>query len=168
MSILEICRWLQNTDLGQQIHESLYLFPLIETLHVLGLALSVGVLFWMDLRLIGVGPLRSHSMARISAALLPAGIIGFVLMFLTGGILFWTQALDAYNSIYFRLKFALLILAGLNAVFYHLTIYRSMEEWDTAAPPPARARIAGYASIVLWTGVIIAGRTMAYNLSHLG
>jgi hypothetical protein len=162
----EICQWLENTHFATALRQSLWVFPLVEGAHVLGLALSVGPLIWMDLRLLGWGALRNEPVSKISAWLLPWSAGGFALMFLTGGLLFCSQALDAYRSVYFRIKVTLLLLAGINALVYHLTVHRRAEEWDESPVLPRGARIAGLFSLLLWAGVITAGRTMAYNLAH--
>jgi hypothetical protein len=90
-------------------------------------------------------------------------LAGFAIMFASGLLLFWSQALKAYNSIFFRTKLLLLILAGVNAAVYHLTVYRHMSEWENKLVPPGQARLAGWLSLIIWAGVIAAGRTMAYT-----
>ena len=162
MSILDICQWIQDTNIGTSLRESIWMFPIVEGTHVLALSLSVGTLFWMDLRLAGVF-MKDQPMSKVSSSVLPWTLVGFTIMTITGVFLFWCQAVKAYNSIFFKIKISLLILAALNAIAYHTTIYLKMKDWDTAWPPPARARFAGWFSIVLWIGIIIAGRTMAYN-----
>jgi hypothetical protein len=89
---------------------------------------------------------------------------GFAIMFLSGGLLFWSHALKCYQSNYFRAKVALLLLAGLNILVYHLTIDRRSEEWGKAATPPLPARISGFVSLVLWFSIIAVGRIFAYHL----
>ena len=162
MSLLEICTWLQNTQLGTGLRESIWMFPIVESTHVLGLSLSVGTLLWMDLRLTGKF-MKSQPISKVSSSVLPWTLVGFTIMTITGILLFWCQAVKAYNSIFFKIKIALLFLAAVNALTYHLTIYRRMDQWDKASPPPLQARVAGWASIVLWIGIIVAGRNMAYN-----
>ena len=73
--------------------------------------------------------------------------------------------MKAYNSIFFRIKVGLLILAGANAIVYHMTIYRRMDEWENKLVPPSGARMAGWLSLIIWAGIIAAGRTMAYTLN---
>lgn len=148
------------------IRSSDWLFPIVEAVHVLGLSLSVGTLLWLDLRLMGLPVMRRFAVSRLWKSLLPLSMIGFGLMFATGAILFWVQALDAYNNTYFRIKIVLLLLAGLNALIFQVTARKNMNEWETAAVPPLGARLAGLFAIVLWASVIIAGRTFAYNLDH--
>jgi hypothetical protein len=163
MSLSALCQWLQDTAWGTAIRESTWLFPIVEGTHVLALALSVGTLLIVDLRLAGV-LMRREPVSRVSNQLMPWSAAGFAIMFFTGALLFWSQALKAYGSIFFRIKLLFLLLAGMNALVFELTLRRTIATWDTAETPPLRARMAGVLGIVLWAGVIAAGRTMAYNL----
>jgi hypothetical protein len=162
MTLSGWCQWLQDTAWGTGIRESEWLFPIIEGTHVLALALSVGVLLVMDLRLAGV-LMKREPVSQVSNQLMPWSLCGFAIMFVTGALLFWSQAVKAYGSIFFRIKLALLLMAGINALVFELTLRRSVSTWDTAETPPFRARMAGVLGIVFWAGVIAAGRTMAYN-----
>jgi hypothetical protein len=138
------------------------MFPIIEGTHAIGIAFSVGVLLIMDLRLAGV-LLRREPVSQVSSQLMPWTLGGFGVMFITGVLLFWSQAMKAYGSVFFRIKLALLVLAAINALVFELRLRRSIAIWDTAEKPPLRVRMAGILGIVLWMGVIAAGRTMAYN-----
>lgn len=162
MSISQLCQWLQDTPWGTGIRESTWVFPIIEGTHAIGIAFSVGILLIMDLRLAGV-LLRREPVSQVSNQLMPWSLGGFAIMFITGILLFWSQAMKAYGSIFFRIKLVLLVLAALNALAFELTLRRNIVAWDTAEKPPFRARLAGILGIVLWAGVIAAGRTMAYN-----
>ena len=162
MSFLSFCQWIQNTAFSTAIRDSIWLFPIIETTHVLALSLSVGTIAIVDLRLAGVA-MRTMSVSQVLKQLLPLALGGFAVMFLTGVFLFTSQPLKCYHSIFFRIKMLLLILAGLNALIYQLTLYRSMAEWDTKAPPPLRVRLVGFVSLALWIAIVAAGRTMAYK-----
>ncbi len=160
-SVLEVCRWLDRSAIGTDIRESL-LFPLIEGIHVLALSLSIGLVVITDLRLMGV-VMRNRRASEIWSQFFPWMMSGFGVMFLTGSLLFWSHAVSAYHSTVFRAKLALLILSGLNAAVYHVTIYRKLDQWDASPIPPLQARLAGWTSLVLWAGVITMGRIMAYT-----
>src|SRR5580704_11616622 len=101
MSIPDLCRWLQETPWGTGIRESTLLFPIIEGTHAIGIAFSVGVLLIMDLRLAGL-LMRREPVSQISNQLMPWSLAGFVVMFITGVLLFWSQAMKAYSSVFFR------------------------------------------------------------------
>lgn len=162
MSLFDICHWLQNSEWGTGIRESVWVFPIVEGTHVLALALSVGTLLVIDLRLTGL-LMKKERVSQVSNQLMPWSVAGFAIMFITGILLFLSQAEKAYGSIYFRIKLIFLILAGLNALFFELTLRRRIATWDTQEIPPFRARLAGIMGMILWAGVIAAGRTMAYN-----
>jgi hypothetical protein len=162
MDLSAICKAIQDSDIGTSIRESTYTFPIVETTHVIGLAISVGLILITDLRLTGA-ILRKRPFSELWGQLKPLFTVGFIIMFISGILLFWSQAYKAYESIFFRTKIVLLIFAALNALAFEYTSRPTVGEWDTAARPPARARLAGWISIILWAGIIAAGRTMAYT-----
>ena len=153
---------LEESGIGTELRESSLWFPLIEGLHVLGLSVSVGLIVLSDLRLAGVA-LKKRSASEVWGQFLPWLAPGFILMTITGVLLFWSHAYSAYNSIAFRTKLILLFLAAANAAYYHLTVYRKMNLWDNDPVPPAGARFAGWASLVLWVAIVTMGRIMAYS-----
>jgi ABC-type multidrug transport system fused ATPase/permease subunit len=161
MSLLQICQWLEDTPLGTNIRESA--FPYIEGTHVLALALSVGMIIWFDLRLAGV-LFRSRPVSEVFNQLRPYFLIGFPIMFISGGLLFTAHATQCYSSNYFRVKIFLIFLAGLNILIFHSTIDRRRDQWDKTPFPPLQARLAGVLSLVFWVSIIAAGRLFAYYL----
>ena len=138
-------------------------FPYVETVHVLALALSVGTVAWFDLRLLGAA-MRARTVSEVFGSIKGWMLTGFALMFATGALLFMADATDAYQNTYFRTKIALMALAGLNALAFHLTIGRRTVLWNDAVVPPRAARLAGLVSLVLWVSVIAVGRIFAYDL----
>jgi hypothetical protein len=161
--LLDWCELLQTSWVGTSIRESTLVYPFIEGTHVLSLALMLGPAMMWDLRLAGVLWIRDP-VSKVRK-FLPITFAGFFVMVTTGSLLFWSEPLKCYHSVYFRIKIVLLVLSGLNALVFHSTIDRSIADWDTAMPPPPRARLAGILSLILWAGVIFAGRYTAYNLS---
>jgi len=139
------------------------MYPLIESVHVLTLCLFVGVIMMWDLRLMGV-TLRSVPVSEMSARVLPWAVAGFIIMTISGGLLVYQDPVRAYKSVLFRAKLAMLILAGLNALIFHVTIGRGLASWDAAPVVPTRAKIAGGVSLTLWTCIIVAGRLIAYTI----
>jgi hypothetical protein len=162
MSVADICQWLHDTSIGTSIRESLWSFPILDAIHVLGLGLSIGTIVWFDLRLLGL-KMTDRSVSELWRQLMPYAVAGFVVMFVSGSLLFWSEAVRAWNSIFFKIKLVALLLAGLNALIFQLTVYRSLALWDKQPVPPIQARIAGLLSLVLWGTIIAAGRTMAYT-----
>jgi hypothetical protein len=155
--------WLNNSSVGTGIRESIWFFPVIETMHVLALSVSAGVLMWFDVRLMGWG-MKHQPISNVHKQLMPIAVFGFIIMFVTGVLLFWSEAEKCYLSGFFRLKVVFLILAGLNAVVFELRTKKTIEDWDKHPIPPMQARMAGLISLISWTAVIAAGRATAYNL----
>jgi len=158
-----IIQWMQNSDIGTGIRESIWLFPIVETTHVLALALSVGVLVWFDLRLMGWG-MKHQQVSTVHKQIMPIALIGFIIMFISGIVLFWSEPEKCYLSGFYRAKMLFLVLAGVNAAVFEFTTKKSIEDWDKYPIPLVKARLAGLFSIITWTAVIIAGRATAYNL----
>jgi hypothetical protein len=158
-----IITWMQNSDIGSGIRESFWTFPIIETTHVLALAISVGLLVWFDLRLLGLG-MKDQPISLIHKQIMPWAVFGFVVMFVSGVLLFWAEAEKCYRSGFFRVKVLFLFVAAINAAAFELGTKKTIEEWDKHPFPPAKARIAGWLSLVSWAAVIIAGRATAYSL----
>jgi hypothetical protein len=160
--LLTICQWLEKTPVGVAMRESMWAFDVIETVHTLGIILVAGTIMLVDLRLLGLG-LRREPVSDVVSRIVPWTLSGFGLMFLTGGWLFSGEAVKLYHSPAFRIKMVLLSLAGLNALIFHLTVYRRAAEWEGMRVTPLRARLAGLASLLLWIGIVAAGRSIAYG-----
>ena len=161
MPISEWCQWLQHTRFATAITESDWLFPLIEGSHILALPLSVGMIVIADLRLLGFA-FSGETTGRVVPHFLRLSRIGFPVMFLTGVLLLITQAAKAYGNPFFRAKLIFLVLLAINAAAYQKLLYPKMADWDTTGAPPGAKFCAAF-SLVLWIGVIVCGRTMAYQ-----
>jgi hypothetical protein len=156
-----VCQMLYESHIGTAIRESDYAFSIIESVHVLGITLLVGTIALLDLRMLGL-VLRPIPITRIARAVFPITWSGFAVMFTSGFLLFWAEAAKNYWNPAFRIKLILLALVGINPLIFHTTIYRRVHEWESLAVSPWRARTAAIASLTLWSGVIIAGRAIAY------
>jgi len=156
------CVWLAGTSGSIALHESLYMYPLVESIHVLTLCVFVGLAAMLDLRLMGV-TLRGVPVSEVARRFLPWMGFGFTVMLTTGVMLFYAIPIRSYHSVWFRTKLILLVLAGLNAWLFHARVWRRVAEWDVDPVPPRAARVAGTASLVLWGAIIVTGRMIAYN-----
>jgi uncharacterized membrane protein SirB2 len=161
VSLLEICQRIQDSAFGTALLESQYAWLVIESIHVLSLSVSVGLLAITDLRLIG----RFRTQAPVSdilRELRPWMLGGFVVMFVSGALLFWSEAATVYVSPWFRLKMLFLAVAGANALIFEASLGRRLIEWNDRVQPPLAARLAGWTSLVCWAAVIALGRWVAY------
>lgn len=158
---MHLCQWLSETPFGTSIRESPFAFPFIESVHVLGITLLVGTVAVVDLRLLGV-VMKDEQVSEIVSRVLPLTWCGFLIQVVSGLLLFWAKADEYYLNPVFRLKLLLLLLAGLNPLIFHSTLYRSVSEWNDKQTTPVLAKVAGLFSLTLWSGVIVVGRAIAY------
>lgn len=161
VSILGLCEWLQNLSWASGIKHSAWQFPVIESVHSLAISAMIWPAALLDLRLLGV-VMRRRSVSQVASQFLPWVWTGFSVMILSGAMLFASEAVKCYNSPFFRVKLVLIVLAGLNALVFHKTIFRSVGSWDKDAPTPWRAKFAGACSLLVWVGVVAMGRALAY------
>jgi Family of unknown function (DUF6644) len=144
------------------LQESLYVWPFVESTHVLTLTLFLGTAAINDLRLLGVGFTRVPT-AEVTSQLLRITRWAFLVMAVTGVLLFYSNPVRYYHNIFFRIKVILLVLAGLNIWLFHGRIHRRVTQWQHDVKPPRSARLAGLLSLVAWAGIVIAGRLVAYD-----
>jgi hypothetical protein len=150
--------WLQNTPLATTVGEDW--FPWVESAHVVCLALVAGTIFTVDARLLGLAS-RKLRFTYLSAQLLPWTWGAFIGAVITGSLMFMANATSYATNTPFRIKLVLLLLAGINMLYFQFVTFRTVEKWDTEAPVPA-ARAAGMLSILLWSGVIGFGRWIGF------
>jgi len=161
MWLYNFCLWLQHTRVGIEVSESLWLFPLIETIHIWGIILLVGTTGVLDLRLLGL-ILTNQRISELHSRLIKWTWTGFTVMFVTGAFMFASEATKMYENGAFRFKMYLIVLAGLNALLFERVTFRNVSSWDVSAKTPGLARMAACISLLAWIGVIAAGRWIAY------
>jgi hypothetical protein len=159
--LLHACQWIYQTRLSTAIRESVWVFPIIESIHVLSITILVGTIAILDFRLLGL-VMKREPVSRIARQVLPWTWAGFAVMFVTGLLLSLAEAATNYYNLAFRIKLVLLVLVGVNPLIFHLSVFRKVSTWDLAGSAPLRARAAAICSLVLWAGIIVAGRMIAY------
>jgi len=142
--------------------ESVWAFPIVESIHVLALCLFLGMATILDFRLLGL-VMRDLPVSEVVTRLLPWTAAGFAVMVISGVLTFLNAPVRYYENIFFRIKLAALLLAGLNVWVFHSGIWLKVSDWDLDAVAPFRARLAGVLSLVLWACIVVAGRMIAYN-----
>ena len=161
----EFFHWLQNTGLATGIRQSDVWFPVIEGTHIMALALSVGLILMLDLRLLGVS-FRGVPVSGVMESAMTWALPGFVIMFATGILLFVAQADKAWINRYLQIKMVLLVILASNALFYQRKYFPVMDQWERDGKIPGGARTVGLISLVLWGAVICCGRLMAYEIDR--
>lgn len=142
--------------------ETVWAFPIIETLHVLALAGVYGTIVMLDLRMLGLVS-RESRVSRLSAELLPWTWTAFLVAAVTGTLMYISKADTYWSNPQAQAKFLCMALAGVNMLVYHFGVFRRVADWDTALPPPFAARLAGGLSIALWTAVVFFGRWIGFT-----
>jgi hypothetical protein len=165
MSLESLLTAIQNLPLAAAIRgESVgteWLFPIIETLHVLTLTVVFGSIVMVDLRLVGLTG-RGTSITRLTDETLPWTWTAWVLSAITGTLMFMSKAVTYFGNLQFRMKFIFMALAAVNMLIFHFGAYRKVAQWDNGMPPTA-ARTAGALSIGFWLAVIFFGRWIGFT-----
>jgi uncharacterized membrane protein SirB2 len=154
--------WLDTHAWSTGLHESYYMYNWIEATHVLSLMLSLGMLFLIDLRMLGYA-LPGVPASKIAQRLNLPMLIGFGIMIITGLLLFYAIPVRSSQSVWFRIKVVLLIAAAVNAFLFHRRMNESVASWDNDRRAPPRLRLGAVLSINFWILIVICGRLIAYD-----
>ena len=152
--------WLEHRPFAIAIAESTWLFPIVETIHVLALTVVVGSVGMMDLRLLGAGS-KDRAASEVISSSLPWAWSAFAVAFIAGSLMFSSKAASYYTNLPFRIKMVCLALAALNMLVFHFHTARDMAAWDRGTPPPA-ARFAAACSLTLWIVIVATGRWIGF------
>lgn len=151
---------IESSGFAAAMRHWLWLYPVVEILHILGFVLLVGAAVMFDLRLLGIS--RRIPVSDLARHLLPWSRIGLLLVAPTGLAMFSAHATEWIANPAFWVKMSLIALAGLNAWVFHRWTFPWVAAWDRHAPAPTAARASALASLLLWMGVVSCGRLLAY------
>jgi hypothetical protein len=152
---------LEASPLAQAMRHWLWLYPAVEIVHLVGIALLVGSVAMFDLRLLGCS--KSMPIPALARHLLPWTWGALLLVVPSGLLMFSAHAADFVANRVFLLKMGLLLAAGVNAAAFHMGAYAKVAGWERDAPAPGSARLHAAASFALWIAVIACGRLLAYT-----
>ncbi len=150
----------ENWPLSQVIAATNW-FPTLETIHVIAAALVVGSILWVDLRLLGLGA-TTYRFSMLNDELVPWTWGAFGVAVITGLGMFITRAAGHLENPAFQSKLVLLVLAGLNMAYFHFRVYKHRDQWDSAIATPLQLKLVGGLSLLLWSGVMLAGRWVGH------
>jgi Family of unknown function (DUF6644) len=151
---------LETSGLAAAMRHWLWLYPIVEIMHILGFVLLVGAAAMFDLRLLGVS--ARLPVSDLARHLLPWSRTGLLLVVPSGLAMFSAHATEWIANPAFWVKLSLIALAGLNAWTFHRFTFRSVATWDRHVAAPGAARASAVASLGLWLGVVSCGRLLAY------
>jgi uncharacterized membrane protein YhdT len=158
MSLLTFFQWCEASGIGETIRKSSWLFPVIEAIHLLGLGVIGGAVLVVDLRLLGLG-LKRQSAAQLTRDAQPWLVGSLVLMIITGGLLFLSEAIKCYYHDAFWFKMSCLFLA----IVFTFTIQRKVIMTDESRLRPLWSKVVAVVSVLLWAGVGIGGRWIGFS-----
>jgi hypothetical protein len=154
---------LEGSSLATSIASGEYGFPLIETFHVIAIVTVVGTIAIMDLRLLGVTSTK-WSITSVSRDTLKLTWGAFLLAVITGLLMFISKATTYMLNPYFLWKMVLIMLAGLNMAYLHLTTWKTIDAWDNGTIIPASVKLSGALSLIFWIIVVFCGRFIGFTL----
>jgi hypothetical protein len=160
MNVLSALEWVESTNLSTAIREGALLYPIIGGVHLLGIALFGGMLVMTDLRLLGWA-MRRRTVTEILEQFRVWKRAGFVLVVLSGLLLAWAEPLKLYRSLSFWVKMALLVSVGVHALVFRKGVYEDAKALDAGLTP--RAKLAAALSLILWAGLLVTGRLIAFD-----
>jgi len=158
MSLLPFFTWCEQTAIGEAIRSSQWLFPVIESVHLLGLVVIAGAVLVVDMRLLGLG-LRQQPVAQLARDARPWMIGSLIVMLTTGILLFLAEATKCYYSPAFAVKMISLLLA----ITFTFTVRRKVALADEGRVGPLWSRLVAVVSVALWSGVGIGGRWIGFS-----
>ena len=158
MSLLTFFQWCEASGIGETIRKSSWLFPVIEAIHLLGLGVIGGAVLVVDMRLLGLG-LKRQSAAELTRNAQPWLVGSLVLMIITGGLLFLSEAIKCYYHDAFWFKMSCLFLA----IVFTFTIQRKVIMTDESRLRPLWSKVVAVVSVLLWAGVGIGGRWIGFS-----
>lgn len=157
----EIQTWTISSAIRGEYPGTEWLFPIVETIHVIALTLVFGTIAMVDTRLLGFGQGKA-TVSGLTAELLPWTWKAWFVAAVFGTLMFMSKAVTYAGNIQFQLKFVCMALAGINMVIFHIGAFRKIASWDNGKPPLS-AKLAGALSLTFWTGVIFFGRWAGFT-----
>lgn len=155
----DFLHWMESSMLGQLLRESTWLFPMAEILHFMGLCLLIGSLMVVDCRLLGLT--RQVSLQAVYR-FLPLSLLGFAINLLTGILFCFSDPFRYYPNMAFRIKMFLILLAGLNALWFKFAVYEKSLTLSELENPGRVAKTIAALSLLIWFAVIVFGRLIPY------
>ena len=159
--VLTLLQWIQNTGFFVYLRSSAYLYPVILALHLSAISLFGGMIILTDLSLLGWIPRQVSAAAVVDGLRVPKRI-GLLVAATFGLLLFCCKAEQYYYNAYFRTKLFLFVLVAVHALVFRRRVYNRPYEMVPAGPPNLQARLAAVLSLLLWAGILTAGRAIGY------
>lgn len=166
MNLQEFWLSLETSAVGDYVATSLWAFPTLESMHVIALATVLGSILVVDLRMLGFAS-KSTPFITLSNDALRLTWVGFLGAAITGLLLFVSKASTYVDNPYFQIKVILLILAGLNMMYFHFVTQKSVALWNSASDIPTAVKVSGGLSLAFWISIAFFGRAIGHTLGMI-
>jgi hypothetical protein len=160
MTFTEFWLYVELLPFSQEVGATAW-FPFVESIHVLSIVLMLGAILMLDLRVLCLAAM-SYPVSTLARGLVPWSAIGFLLATVTGIVMFMTRAASHVENTAFQIKLLLLLLAGINIVYFHWSQRQLLRSVDVTSPVSNKARLCATVSLTAWVGVMLAGRWMGH------
>jgi hypothetical protein len=154
--------WLESWPVSVGLRESFWMFPAVESTHVIAITLVVGLVMIVDLRVLGLAS-RMERVTELSGAVLPWAWVAFAVAVISGFLMFAAKPHSYFGNLSFQIKMLLMAAAFLNMLMFHLIPYRSVHSWDDGVPSPPLAKLACGVSLTLWVSIVLMGRWIGFS-----
>lgn len=163
MSLDSVFHWLESGSISAAVRESAWLFPAVESVHVIAITLVVGSILIVDLRVLGWAS-RQERVTDITSSILPWTWGVFCVAAISGFTLFAAKAHTYFGNFNFQAKMVLMAVAFINMLVFHLIPFRSVRSWDIGRPAPFLAKLACGVSLTLWVLIVAMGRWIGFSI----
>src|SRR5215471_2276426 len=152
---------INDSALAEQIRGTVWVFPAIETVHVVAIVYVFGSITRLDLRLLGL-VWKDRPVTEVANEMLPFTWVAFVIAAIFGLLLWSSKPLTYFSTAFFDIKMILIVLAGINMLYFQRVTFKTVSVWDHDPVPPQAVRLAGGVSLAIWVGVIFCGRFIGF------
>jgi hypothetical protein len=160
--IISVLQWISDLPLSQSIHgDSAWMFPAVETIHVLAIVFVFGSITRLDMRLMGL-IWRNRAVTEVAQEMLPWTWTSFVIAAIFGILLWASKPIEYFGIAFFDVKMILILLAGINMLYFQLVTFKNVAIWDNDPIPPTAARVQGALSMAFWVMVVVCGRFIGF------
>ena len=159
--ITGILQWIDDLPLSEAVRSSFWAFPALETIHVIAIVFVFGSITRLDMRLMGL-IWRNRPVTEVAAEMLPFTWTSFVIAAVFGILLWMSKAVGYLEIAFFDVKMILILLAGINMLYFQFVTFKDVAVWDRYPIPPMAVRVQGALSMGFWLCVVICGRLIGF------
>ena len=159
--IVSLFQRINDLSFSESVRESFWMFPAIETIHVVAIVIVLGSITRLDMRLMGL-VWQNRPVTEVSDEMLPWTWTSFVIAAIFGTMLWMSKPITYFGIAFFDVKMILILLAGINMLFFQFVTFKDVSVWDRDPIPPASARLQGALSMAFWLCVVVCGRFIGF------